>query len=383
MPTGITVGPDGSLWFTGEGGGYGEVGRITTSGVITLYPVPAPPNAQSDPQLEGITAGPDGALWFTEVYGDAIVRMTTDGIFTQYPLPEPGGQPTSFPTGIAVGPDGALWFTYNAGVGRITTSGVITEYPGASTPISPSAITAGPDGALWFADGFNTIGRITTDGTITNYPLPTAGAAPVSIAAGPDGALWFTDSGPMISQIGRITTAGAITEYPLPSSTEPYGITAGPDGALWFTEAEGHAIGRITTSGVITTYALSFPSSTPHGITAGPDGALWFVDWFNSLIDRAPACGLGFGASFAGGALTMNFNLGINTPAIFDIVLLNSKGPFAKPFSRSIQPRVPPKAFTMIWAPFPNLGTIAVRPALGSAPGQGLCAEWTTVNTAQ
>jgi virginiamycin B lyase len=388
MPQGIATGPDGALWFTGEGGGYGEIGRITTNGVITLYPVPAPPNNQGVPQLEGITLGPDGALWFTEVYGDTIVRMTTDGSFTQFPLPDStpsDPNQTSFPTGITTGPDGNLWFTYNLGIGRITTTGVMTEFPGASTPISPSAITAGSDGALWFANGLNSVGRITTDGIITRYQLPTPGSVPLSITAGPDGALWFTETNTdgITSQVGRITTSGAINEYPLSASTAPYGITAGPDGALWFTEGQGHSIGRITTSGVITTYPLALPLSTPHGITAGPDGALWFVDWFNSVIGKAPACGLGFNASFAAGTLTMNFNLGIDTPANFDIVLVNSTGPFEKPFSRAISAEVPPTAFTMTWKSFPNLGTIKVRSALGSGPGQGYCAEWSTVNTTQ
>ena len=30
---------------------------------------------------------------------------------------------------IAAGPDGALWFTAGAYIGRITTPGVVTEYP--------------------------------------------------------------------------------------------------------------------------------------------------------------------------------------------------------------------------------------------------------------
>lgn len=79
----------------------------------------------------------------------------------------------------------------------------------------------------------------------------------------------------------------------------------------------------------------------------------------------------------------MNFNLGINTTAVFEISLLNSAGPIAVPFSRVIPPVVPPKAISMSLNSLPNLGTIIVRPSLGSAPGQGYCAEWTTVNTSQ
>ena len=61
---------------------------------------------------------------------------------------------------------------------------------------------------VWFTDnGANKIGRITTDGVITEFPIPTAGSVPVGIIVGPDGALWFTEPG--VNQIGRITTAGA------------------------------------------------------------------------------------------------------------------------------------------------------------------------------
>lgn len=64
--------------------------------------------------------------------------------------------PTSYsqPKGIASGPDGALWFTeYNTNkIGRISTSGAITEYPVISAASYPYSITTGPDGALWFTE---------------------------------------------------------------------------------------------------------------------------------------------------------------------------------------------------------------------------------------
>ena len=69
-PTAITSGPDGALWFAN----YGldpSIGRITTSGAITLY---------TDPDLTGsygMTPGPDGALWFTNSNNDSIGRITT------------------------------------------------------------------------------------------------------------------------------------------------------------------------------------------------------------------------------------------------------------------------------------------------------------------
>jgi len=111
-PTGITIGPDGALWFTEKE--VNQIGRITTAGSVTNeYPLPTP---DSDPT--GLTAGPDGALWFTEVQTNKIGRMTVNGVVTsEYPVPTAN----SGPGVIFTGPDGALWFTEHAGnnIGRL------------------------------------------------------------------------------------------------------------------------------------------------------------------------------------------------------------------------------------------------------------------------
>src|SRR5579862_1643518 len=78
--TGITTGPDGALWFTEYFGN--NIGRITTTGVINKYPVPAVSGLPL-----GITLGPDGALWFTEYGGNKIGRVSVEGIFKEYQVP--------------------------------------------------------------------------------------------------------------------------------------------------------------------------------------------------------------------------------------------------------------------------------------------------------
>src|SRR5215813_7846050 len=81
------------------------------------------------------------------------------------------------------------------------------------TSSGPTDIIKGPDGAMWFTEATaNKIGRITTDGVITEFPIPTGGSEPFSITAGPDGALWFTAM--LSGNITRITTDGVITEFP-------------------------------------------------------------------------------------------------------------------------------------------------------------------------
>ena len=89
-PNGITVGPDGALWFTEYDGN--KIGRITKAGVVTEYRLPI---ASSDPS--GIAAGPDAALWFTEATRNKIGRITTAGVITEFPVPTAsklGSRPT-------------------------------------------------------------------------------------------------------------------------------------------------------------------------------------------------------------------------------------------------------------------------------------------------
>jgi streptogramin lyase len=126
-------------------------------------------------------------------------------------------------------------------------------------------ITVGPNPALWFTEtATGKIGRITTSGVITEYAIPTANSYRYGITTGPDGALSFTEI--QSQKIGRITTDASVTEYPAggsPSSSSLLNITAGPDGALWFNK-HCFGISRITTAGVVTDYPTV---SCPFGIT--------------------------------------------------------------------------------------------------------------------
>jgi virginiamycin B lyase len=273
-PSGIAAGPDGALWFANGG----AIGRITTSGMVTVFRIRSNENTSA---AGGIAAGPDGALWFTEV--SHIGRITTSGAIAEFPVPtSPHGV-----SGIATGPDGALWYTVGAGkIGRITTSGVVTEFPVPTTLSAPFGITAGPDGAMWFTEGASLkIGRITTSGAITEFPTSQGGAL-FGITPGPDGALWFGAEG----YIGRITTSGTFTKYPYPNPSVgriATSIATGPDGALWFTDASTtNSIGRITTSGSITEFQIPTGNSNPLGIVAGPDGAMWFTEGLAQKIGR-------------------------------------------------------------------------------------------------
>src|SRR5262249_55173864 len=109
-PSSLTVGSDGTLWFT-EGSSSakssGAIVRMTPSGALATFPLPTGYALPSS-----LTAGPDGNLWFTEDPSrrkspGAIVRMTPSGALTKFALPA-----RHAPSGpLTVGPDGKLWFT--------------------------------------------------------------------------------------------------------------------------------------------------------------------------------------------------------------------------------------------------------------------------------
>ena len=174
-------------------------------------------------------------------------------VITEFPITTAGADPR----GITAGPDGNLWFTeFCVGkIGRITTAGVVTEFPAAGFP---QFITVGSDGNLWFPEtDVDKIGRMTTAGGFTDFPIATtSGARRDRDRAGrqrlvrrserrkdrPDHARGHRDRIPdpdrrrhpvadrrrpgrqplvhefLAGKIGRITTAGVVTEFPVPSA---------------------------------------------------------------------------------------------------------------------------------------------------------------------
>jgi virginiamycin B lyase len=218
------------------------MGRLTTTGAVQFFPLL--PNSS----VEAIAPGPDGAVWFADVGTEAIGRITTAGVVSEYPAP------LNTVSSLTAGPDGALWFTNffhggmglfdNSAIGRMTTSGHVSWY-GLQYYFAPTSITAGPDGALWFIESnANAIGRITTSGTITSFALPSISnpLGPSNISRGPDNALWYTTQPGNV--IGEITTGGTIRSNAIPST---YGVLGGiastANGELWLTVSSGAATG--------------------------------------------------------------------------------------------------------------------------------------------
>ncbi len=138
-------------------------------------------------------------------------------------------------------------------------------------------------GILWFIESnAGKIGRITTSGAITEFALSSSASAPKGIVTGPDGNLWVTESGTnLLGRISAEAPLASLTTYTLPTPTStPLGIAAGPNNAIWLTESS---------AGQLATFAWL---SNTQVLTLDP-GALYMLvgDTYTSVsLDPAPTC---------------------------------------------------------------------------------------------
>jgi len=91
----ISRGPGGLLWFTEI-----DAGRISRTGQIIEFPL-----AHVKDGLAGITLGPDGTLYFTE-YAGRIGRISPSGRLHMFPVPTAQSTPNVITQGLG----GTLWF---------------------------------------------------------------------------------------------------------------------------------------------------------------------------------------------------------------------------------------------------------------------------------
>ena len=283
QPAELALTPDGAIWFT-DNGTTPAIGRLAPDGTVRMFPL----SAGRDPA--SIAIGPGGDVWFTQYAFDKIAAPASP----DEPPPDPPGPPA---------------------IGRISPDGTMTEFPlptsgrnemyphpDPGSEVFPRGIMAGPDDAMWFVEsGADQIGRITTDGVITEYPLPTRGTVkswPTRLTPGTDGALWFYET--YAGKLGRIDpVTKAITETPveLPPHTSMMGrpqywdMVQGPDGGFWFTD-EVKTIARVTTTGKLTRFGIAPPADGVRSMVAGPDGQLWFADQRSPAVFRMTTKGV-------------------------------------------------------------------------------------------
>jgi streptogramin lyase len=313
--TEIAQGTEHSIWFIEHNPSAVNLVRINSAGIITgEFPIPTgkQKGIPEEASPEALTLGPDGNMWFSDSgsnsEGDGFIgRISPSGKIVEFPIPAATPPKPSGPSGIAVGPEGNLWFTerLRGTIDRITPTGAFLDEFAIPTGTAdnlpkesePQAIALGADGRMWFIDenftGEHFIGSITAGGTVEEVPVPLPWEDTLySITAGTDGNMWFTAgsfglSRPPESFVGRIAPAGTITLFQLPTVNGAYlrmssaleGIVAGQEGDLWFPlQNAGLAVGRVSKSGTIDVFSAPTTNGTPGSMTMGDDGELWLTD---------------------------------------------------------------------------------------------------------
>jgi streptogramin lyase len=177
-------GPDKRIWFGTDVNG---IGAHTVGGKTVFYDTQI-----NSEQITGLTVGPDGNIWYTTSSGPHIGKMTTSGVPTNYNVGASGG------FGLSAGPDGRVWFADpgSSRIGAINPDGSGLIYYNAGLTGQPYNVVKAPDGNLYFATATaEEIGRITTAGAIAECPInaPNAFVA-LGITIGPDGNVWSVDN---------------------------------------------------------------------------------------------------------------------------------------------------------------------------------------------
>ncbi len=232
-PTGLAMGPDGSLYIADRGrhmifrvkdgqlSRFAGTGRADFLGPSGFSPEGRPARDEPLYSPSGVAVAPDGTVYIADTLNSRLRRVDTGGnIFTiagtgayGYNGDGKDGNGTQLfqPTEVKVGPDGAVYFadTGNAVIRKWTpTTGVVNIVAGtggqggfggdggratAAQLNNPDGFAFGPDGSLFVADTTNNrVRKVAPDGNIstiagtgTNGETGDGGAATAALLRGP------------------------------------------------------------------------------------------------------------------------------------------------------------------------------------------------------
>jgi len=257
---------------------------------IREWDVPTPHSRPHDPAL-----GPDGSLWYTGQMANKLGRLDPKtGQFKEYPLKTPD----SGPHGLVADRDGNIWFTaiFKGYVGKLDPkTGDITEYhmtdPRVRDPHTPAL---DPDGNVWFTtEQSNFIGRINPrTGKIDVKEVPTAHAIPYGIVVGPNGIPFFCEFGSnKLASVDPRTLA--ITEYDMPQGARPRRLALAADGTIYYSDYARGFLGHFdpATKKVEEWPSPGGPASKPYGIAVARNGIVWYSESGvtpNTLVEFDP-----------------------------------------------------------------------------------------------
>jgi len=241
-------------------------------------------NSMTSATILPSNAAANGSATFTPT-GNAVIGyavLPSDNQYINVLAPGPAG-------------DRAVWYGSNRIVGRMSTTGQVTEYTNGLNDIY--ALAPGADGNVWFGDDDGLVGNISTTGTVTFAATYNTGCGPYLcsytnfMVPGPDGNVWFSDDG---GYVGMVTTSGIVTEWYIPTLPGWPGGSSEPNqmafigNTLYIADEYGY-IDAIAIAGAGAASAptgvvqVANPASGEgpcdvYGLAIGPDGNVWFSD---------------------------------------------------------------------------------------------------------
>jgi hypothetical protein len=319
FPTGLVAGPDNNLWVSeyAAADSGGAIAKVTTAGVATNYAVPS--SAAAGP----ITLGSDNALWFPFEGANGapsvnMGRISTSGVVTAYPLPNTDTDIVS----IASGSDGNLWYLAdgvdNSGDSALRAFSPTSESIVANLALpmatygTPGSMVSNPSGgSLVIATSGSPGGLLKVTPSLTPtasfaYQAPVSDTGTFSSLAVGGGIIWglYTSpsGGTSAQQLLNVNESTyAVSYISLPNETWDPGspgcspgycplvfagpIALGPDGNLYFwstdttADPKGVAVGvvAVSQSGELLAFynAQSLAGASNEGLVVGPDGNIW------------------------------------------------------------------------------------------------------------
>ena len=226
------VGPEGRVWFVGQGGNY--VAYLDpAAGTFKRFEI----EANSHPH--NLVVDRRGMVWFTGNTNGRLVRLDpVSGRLTSYPMPD---STVRDPHTMIVDRADNIWFTaQQAGVvgRRDAKTGAIRLWRTGERS-RPYGMTEDPRGRIWFdLFGTNKLGMIDPASmTVREFPLPNERTRPRRIEVTDDGVVWYGDY--TRGFLGRLDPAtGKVEEFALPSGPRslPYGMAVDDRGRIWLAE---------------------------------------------------------------------------------------------------------------------------------------------------